>query len=87
VFGLSATSNAIPSIQLGLYQSRLQQAQREAAQAQDKVRTLEAKTEQAQQEAAQAQDNVRSLESQPPRTQPALNTQGQVTGSLLSVRA
>jgi len=87
VFGLPANSSAVPSAQLGLYQFKLQQARRDAAQAQDDVRTLEAQTNQARQQAAQAQDNVSSLESQPPRTQTTLNTQGQTTGQLLDVRA
>jgi multidrug resistance efflux pump len=87
VFGLSATSGAIPGAQLGLYQFKLQQARRDAAQAQENVRSLEAQTNEARQEAAQAQDNVRSLEGQPPRAQPAINTQGQTTGKLLSVQA
>lgn len=87
MFGLSVTSSAIPSAQLGLYQFKLQQARRDAAQAQDNVRTLEAQTNEARQQAAQAQDEVRSLESQPPRTQATLNTQGQTTGQLLNVSA
>jgi multidrug resistance efflux pump len=87
MFGLPATSSAVPSAQLGLYQFKLQQARRDAAQAQDKVRTLEAQTNEARQKAAQAQDKVNSLESQPPRTQSTLNTQGQTTGQLLNVSA
>lgn len=85
MFGLPATSSAVPGAQLNLYQFKLQQARRDAAQAQDNVRTLEAQTNQARQQAAQAQDNVRSMESQPPRT--TVNTQGQATGQLLDVSA
>jgi uncharacterized protein YPO0396 len=87
VFGLSATSNAVPSAQLRLYQSKLQQARREAAQAQDNVRTLEAQTNEARQQAAQAQDNVRSLEGQSSRAQTTRNTSVQTTGQLLNVSA
>ena len=87
MFGLPATSSAVPGAQLGLYQFKLQQARREAAQAQDNVRMLEAQTDQARQQAAQAQDNVRSMENQSPRAQTTVNTQGQTTGQLLDVSA
>jgi len=87
MFGLSATSDAVPSVQLTLYQFKLQQARRDAAQAQDDVRSLEVQTDKARQDAAQAQDDVSSLESQPPRAQPTLNTQGHTTGRMLNVRA
>jgi hypothetical protein len=87
MFGLSASSNAIPSAQLGLYQVKLQQARRDAAQAQDTVHALEAQTAAARQKAGQAQAEVSSLESRPPRPQATLNTSGQYTGSVLNVRA
>jgi chromosome segregation ATPase len=87
VFGLTATSSALPSVQINLYQSRLQQARLEAAQAEDNVRYLEAQTNDARQQADEAENNVNSLEGQAPRVQPTVNTQGQITGSLLSVQA
>lgn len=87
MFGLSVTSSAVPSAQLSLYQFKLQQARRDAAQAQDKVSTLEAQTNEARQQAAQARDEVSSLEYQRPRAQTTLNTQGQTTGRLLNVSA
>ena len=87
MFGLSVTSGAVPSVQLTLYQFKLQQARRDAAQAQDDVKSLEVQTDKARQDAAQAQDEVSSLESQPPRAQPTLNTQGHTTGRMLNVRA
>jgi chromosome segregation ATPase len=87
MFGLSSSSNALSSAQLDLYQFKLQQARRDAAQAQDTVRALEAQTAEARQKAGQAQDEVSALESRPPRPQATLNTSGQYTGSVLNVRA
>jgi peptidoglycan hydrolase CwlO-like protein len=87
MFGLSNISNAVPSAQLSLYQSKLQQARRDAAQAQENVRTLEAQTDEARQQAAQTQDEVNSLERRPPRAQATLNTSGQFTGGLLNTTA
>jgi len=89
VFGLAPSSSGQSSVQLSLYKTRLQQAQREAAQAQAKVQSLEDQTETARQAAAQAQNEARSIASQvPPRssTAPTLNTQGETTGRLLSVQ-
>lgn len=87
MFGLPATSSALPSAQLNLYQFKLQQARRDADQAQDKVRALESQTNQARQDAAQAQNDVRSLESQDPSRQTTMNTLGQKTGQLLNASA
>ena len=87
MFGLPATSSALPSAQLDLYQFKLQQARREAAQAQSNVRTLEAQTNQARQAAAQAANDVNALESQDPARHPTTNTLGQKTGQLLDVSA
>jgi multidrug resistance efflux pump len=90
VFGLAPTSSGLPSAQLSLYQAKLQQARREAAQAQAQVQSLEAQTESARQQAAQAQNEVRSLEGKgAPRsdTQTTLNSQGETTGRLLNTQA
>lgn len=87
MFGLSSVPSAPSSLQLNLYQAKLQQARQEAAQAQSKVQSLEAQTESARQEAGQTQDTVRSLESQAPRRNTSINSQGQTTGRLLSVTA
>lgn len=90
MFGLAPTSSGLPSAQLSLYQTKLQQARREAAQAQTKVQSLEAQTDTARQQAAQAQNEVRSIERQvPPRSSAALtlNAHGETTGRLLSVQA
>lgn len=84
MFGLSPTTSSPSGVPLSLYQARLQQARMEAAQAQDKVRSLEAQTAKAQREADQAKDDVRSLERQAPRPQTRLNTLGQQTGRLLN---
>lgn len=87
MYGLASIPSAPSSLQLGLYQAKLQQARQEAARAQSTVQALEAQTESARQEAGQAQDNVRSLESEAPQRSTRLNSQGQTTGRLLSVTA
>lgn len=84
MFGLSPTTSSPSGVPLSLYQARLQQARMEAAQAQDKVRSLEAQTAKAQREADQAQDELRSLERQAPRAQPRFNALAQPTGRLLN---
>jgi uncharacterized protein YPO0396 len=88
LFSLAPTSSGQPSAQLSLYQAKLQQARREAAQAQSRVQSLETQTDTARQEAAQAQNGVRSIESQAPqRSSPTLNARGETTGRLLNAQA
>jgi len=82
----------LSAAQVNLYQSRLQQARRDATQAQEKVRKLESETERARGEAGRAEDRLRGIERQatPGREvrQPSVvNTQGQITGRVLSVTA
>lgn len=86
------SGNNPPAWQISQYQARLQQARRNAAQAQDTVRQLEAETERARSDAARAEDGVRGLERQAPQgrgpSQPSVvNTQGQVTGRILNTLA
>lgn len=90
------TANA--SGQLGLYRSRLQQAKREADQAENRVAQLEQQTQAARNQAAQANDRVRAAESTPPPTgaragnapseasRATFNTLGQLNGRLLNVQ-
>jgi septal ring factor EnvC (AmiA/AmiB activator) len=85
--------------QLGLYRSRLQQARREADQAENRVAQLEQQAQTARNEAARANDRVRAAESNPPPTGsragsapreafgPTLNTLGQLNGRLLNAQA
>lgn len=87
MFGMSAISTAVSSAQLNLYQFKLQQARRDAAQAQDDVRALEAQTDEARQKAARAQDKVDALERRPPGKEVTLNTSGQFTGAVLNATA
>jgi chromosome segregation ATPase len=97
--------NGTPSgmaLTVAAYQSRLQQARAQAAQAQADVRALESETQQARQRAGQADQQVRAIQSHPPREQQAplsapvslaaqpqtrLNTLGQTTGSRLNAVA
>jgi uncharacterized protein YPO0396 len=90
--GLAATTSSTPNPQLKLYQAQLQQARREAAQAQGRVQSLEAQTEGARQEAARADDEVRQLEGQPPRRSANAGAgsryiTGRVAGGLLDTTA
>jgi chromosome segregation ATPase len=94
----SGTANA-SSGQLGLYRSKLQQAKREADQAENRVAQLEQQTQTARNQASRANDRVRAAESNPPPTglragnapseapRATLNTLGQLNGRLLNVQA
>ncbi len=90
MLGLASTSSGLPSQQLSLYQARLQQARREATQAETKLQSLEKQTEAARRESAQAQSEVRQVENQAPRRHsatPSINSRGEATGRLLNVQA
>lgn len=97
MLGLSATHSATPSVrsQLNQYQTQLQQARREAAQAQDRVTRLEQQTRVAVQESGRADDRLRGLESNPPRgdsgpppqARKRINTLSQLSGTVLDVTA
>ena len=80
--------------QLSQYQTQLQQARREAAQAANRVSQLEQQAAVARQESASADDKVRGLENQPPRsdnnnggTRKRINTLSQLSGTLLDTTA
>ncbi|EYC52847.1 hypothetical protein AZ34_09350 [Hylemonella gracilis str. Niagara R] len=93
------SGTASTSGQLSLYRARLQQARREADQAENRVAQLEQQTQTARNQAARANDRVRSVESNPPRAESTteqrgqqaaratLNTLGQLNGRLLNVQA
>lgn len=88
MLGLAPASDGLPSQQLSLYQARLQQTRREAAQANAKVQSLESQADTARQESAQAQREVSQLEGEPPqRSRTGLNMRGETTGRLLNVQA
>ena len=80
--------------QLSQYQTQLQQARREAAQAAGRVSQLEQQAAVARQESVRADDKVRGLENQPPRgdsgnggTRKRINTLSQLSGTLLDTTA
>lgn len=97
MLGLAPLSSGVPSAQLALYQSRLQQARQKAERAQNEVQSLEAQTEQARRSLAQAQHDVQSVEQQMPAapSQPVakpasaerINGQGQPVGRLIHLLA
>ena len=89
---IGSATTKLPSAQISMYEGRLQQARRDTSQAQERVRELEAQTERARSEAARAEDRLRGVERQAPQgrevRQPSVvNTQGQVTGRVLSLLA
>ncbi|MFO6419460.1 hypothetical protein ACLBKS_04585 [Hylemonella sp. W303a] len=61
------SGTASVSGQLNLYQTKLQQARREASQAANRVAQLEQQTQTARDQAVRANDRVRATESNPPR--------------------
>ena len=98
MLGLTATNNSTPSVQtqLSAYQSQLQQARHEAAQAANRVERLEQQAQVARQEAARAEEKVRGLESQPPRSDSSgstnrnrktINSLSHLSGTLLDETA
>lgn len=97
MLGLGSVTSRSPGVQarLNQYQAQLQQARRDAAQAQDRVAQLEQQAQVARQDSARADDKVRGLESQPPRadegstgnTRKRINTLSQLSGTVLDVMA
>ncbi|CAM8647005.1 hypothetical protein MCEMSEM22_01329 [Comamonadaceae bacterium] len=60
---ITATNSATPSLQATLSKARLEQAKREAENAETKVEALQQQTEQAEQEVQAKRENVRELSS------------------------
>ena len=58
---ITATTSATPSLQATLSKARLEQAKREAENAETKVEALQQQTEQAEQEGQAKRENVREL--------------------------
>jgi len=58
---ISATNSATPSIQSTLSRARLEQAKREAENAENKVESLQQQTDQAEQEVQSKQNAVQTL--------------------------
>ena len=58
---ITATSSATPSVQVGLGRARLEQARREADQAETTARDLRAQADGAEQQAQSSQENVRKI--------------------------
>lgn len=61
---ISATNSATPSLQLALGRNRLEQARRDADQAETNAQTLRAQADKAEQDAHASQGKVRTLASQ-----------------------
>lgn len=99
VMAMQSINGSTPGVwaQQSQYQTQLQQARREAAQAADRVSQLERQAAVARQESVRADDKVRGIESQPPRgdtgsnspagTRKRINTLSQLSGTLLDVTA
>jgi len=99
VMAMQSINSSTPSAraQQSQYQSQLQQARQEAAQAADRVTRLEQQAQAARQESVRADEKVRGIESQPPRsdagssspagTRKRINTLSQLSGTLLDTTA
>ena len=66
---ITATNSATPSLQLALSQTRLEQARREADQAEANAKNLRSQADQAEQESQNRQNDVQSLTSQTAQAQ------------------
>lgn len=96
MLGLAPLNSGVPSVQLALYQSRLQQARQKAQAAEGEVKSLEAQASQARRSLSEAKQELQGVERQAPAassapakpsTQERLNTQGQPVGRLINVSA
>lgn len=67
---ITATNSATPSLQASLSNTRLQQARREAAQAESKAQDLRAQADTAESEAQRSQGRVRALTTSSAATDP-----------------
>jgi uncharacterized protein (UPF0333 family) len=66
---ITATNNATPSLQLALSQARLDQARRDADQAEANAKNLRTQADQAEQESQSRQNDVQSLTRQTSQVQ------------------
>jgi chromosome segregation ATPase len=66
---ITATNSATPSLQLALSQTRLEQARRDADQAEANAKNLRSQADQAEQESQNRQNDVQSLSSQTAQAQ------------------
>lgn len=100
VMALQSLNSGTASLsgQLSLYKSRLEQARREANQAQNRVVQLEQQTQTARDQAVRANGRVRDAEGNPPsepsadnaprsEPRPTTNTLGELNGRLLDATA
>lgn len=97
VMAMQSINGSTPSAraQLNQYQSQLQQARQEAAQAADRVTRLEQQAQVARQESVRADDRVRGIEGNEPRqpqsssptTRRNINSLSQLSGTVLNVTA
>lgn len=66
---ITATNSATPSIQASMGRARLEQARREADQAESNARELRGQADDAEQQATSSQENVRNLSAKNQREQ------------------
>jgi len=99
VVAITATSSATLSLQSMLNRTRVEQARREAEQAETNAQNLRAQANEEERKAQQGQDKVRTLTAQARqddatytsalqiggRTQPATNRQRPLTGRILNI--
>jgi hypothetical protein len=85
---ISATNSATPSLQSVLGTARVEQARREADQAEANAQSLRQQADQAESEAQQRQGLVRDLSRRNQQVDPTYlpRQQGQNTGQILNLR-
>jgi len=85
---ISATNSATPSLQSVQGISRVEQARREADQAEANAQTLRQQADQAESEAQQSQGRLRDLSQRSQQVDPTYlpRQQGQNTGQILNLR-
>jgi hypothetical protein len=87
---IAATNSATPSLQSTLGKVRLEQARREADQAEINAQNLRAQADAAEQDAENSQGRVRDLTARQQREDPTYqfqNTPGQGTGRFVNLSA
>lgn len=83
---ITATNGTTPSLQLALSQTRLEQARRDADQAEANAKTLRNQADQAEQESQEKQNQVQGLSTEVSREQPTYSAPAKAAQSEVPVQ-
>lgn len=83
---ITATNGTTPSLQLALSQTRLEQARRDADQAEANAKTLRNQADQAEQESQDKQNQVQGLSTEVSREQPTYSAPAKAAQSEVPVQ-